>query len=264
MRDPLEGIAADGTIRTGASTDSIPHAFTPIIEAARSEFVRQHPDAELLLYGSVATGQAVPGSSDVDFIAVGVDDRDVAELAATLSAQFSGMCRGVEIASTSTSAHLGDDDEAYGNRVFLRHYCVPIVGPDLLRGTRRFAADAHAARGFNGDIGLSLERWRREQPGPKLARRIARKTLLALAGILSVRERIWTTDRGTAVDWYSGERPELAPSLTLLDMWSRDATSAQEFQVREVLADQGIVATIVADFERTIGLWGSAGDAGHG
>ncbi len=38
-----------------------------------------------------------------------------------------------------------EGDEAYGNRVFLRHYCLPLAGPDRLRGTAAFRADARAA-----------------------------------------------------------------------------------------------------------------------
>jgi hypothetical protein len=45
-----------------------------------------------------------------------------------------------------------ESDEAYGGRVFLRHYCVHLVGPDLHSALPDFTADVRAARGFNGDI----------------------------------------------------------------------------------------------------------------
>jgi hypothetical protein len=54
----------------------------------------------------------------------------------------------------------GDSDAAYGNRVFLRHYCVHLAGPDPAAALSAFPADARAARGFNGDLGWHRRRWR--------------------------------------------------------------------------------------------------------
>lgn len=97
---------------------------------------------------------------------------------------------------------VGESDEAYGNRVFLKHYCVRLAGPDIAAAWPACKADARAARGFNGDIARHAARWR-EATSNRSARRIARKTLLALAGLVSVQEGIWTTDRRTAAEHWA-------------------------------------------------------------
>jgi hypothetical protein len=94
----------------------------------------------------------------------------------------------------------GASDVTYGLRVFLRHYCVHLQGPDLSSHLPAFRADAHAARGFNGDIGQHARRWQAElragHDPQVIGRRLARKTLLAAAGLVSIHDVIWTTDRG--------------------------------------------------------------------
>jgi len=64
--------------------------------------------------------------------------------------------------------------------------------------------------------------------GP-LGVRVARKTLLAVAGLVSVHDRTWTTGRSRAVWRWS----ELDPAL----------------------ADDGIIVAIVERFDSLIGLW---------
>ena len=109
-------------------------------------------------------------------------------------------CRGVEIAAAAAVDLAGDTDAAYGSRVFLRHYCVHLAGPDPSAGLPAFPAGARAARGFNGDIGQHVRRWRQELESRAvvadlLGTRTARKTLLAAAGLVSVRDRTWTIPR---------------------------------------------------------------------
>ena len=143
-------------------------------------------------------------------------------------------------------------------RVFLRHYCVHLAGPDVGLDLPDFRADKAAARGFNGDIGLCADRWCKElvrTPYPVLlGRRVARKTLLAVAGLVSVHDAIWTTDR-VAAAWRWGElKPELAGSLRELVRWSGTLTTGPSPSEVDV-ALGGVVADVVDEFRRTMGLW---------
>jgi uncharacterized protein len=260
MRDPLEGVADDGSIRTGVARERVPASYEPVLTAA-SEALRSivdrgaaTPDAELLLYGSVATGQAVPGRSDVDLVMVGADAEAVRPVADELSDRFANLCRAVEIGTAGLADHERGGDEAYGWRVFLRHYCVAIAGPDRVRGTEDFPADARAARGFNGDIGRALDAWRRSGGATVSGRRVARKTLLAVAGIVSVVDRTWTTDRLTAATRWRVHRPELADRLDELVSWiDVDADAVPPADVERALSD--VVPTVVDDFRAAVGLW---------
>lgn len=176
-----------------------------------------------------------------------------------------GACRSVDLVVLQPEDLTGVGDEAYGNRVFLRHYCVHLAGADLVDTTAAFAADARAARGFNGDIALHADRWRSalasgaigEDPGPDISRDlgrvVARKSLLAVAGLVSIHDHTWTTDRIGAARRWSRIDPSLEDGLATLVGWLEGGVAPTHENVEDIL--DGPVAEIVATFERTIGLW---------
>jgi hypothetical protein len=253
MLDPLEGLNADGTIRTGASRDRVPSDFEPVIAAALHAFTAiADESAELHLYGSVATGTARRGRSDVDLLAIDAPEKWCRETERDLSARFAALCRGVAIGRGTAGDYLGDTDQEYGNRVFLRHYCLPLAGPDAVRSRSPFPGDARAARGFNGDIGIRLAVWR---AGTIAARPVARKTLFAAAGVVSVLDGTWTTDRGTAARRWGERRPHQADQMTKLLAWAEDHRTPSPAELRAALAPGGIAADVAAAFEATVGLW---------
>lgn len=256
--DPLEGVTPDGMITTGVRRNAISPQFLPVIEKAVEQVQALDGDHSLYVYGSVATGMARAGSSDVDLVSIGVEPLVAMRLGSELSAQFSLLCRGVEIGPAQLRDYEGRGDEVYGNRAFLRHYCVHLAGLDIACGWPDYPADKAAARGFNGDIGRCADRWRRELAGTPhpalLARRIARKTLLAVSGLVSIHGAIWTTDRVSAALRWGLVRPHLAGSLDQLINWGLGAsTSPSPSQVQAML--NGAVADVVEEFRTCIGLW---------
>ena len=261
MADPEEGVAADGTIRTGARRDRVPAVFEPVLADAIA--FADEPGASLYVYGSVATGTVRPASSDVDLLSIGLPEAAV--LGQRLSARYADRCRGVEVAAATAADFAGDTDAAYGFRVFLRHYCVHLAGPDPAAALPAFPADTRAARGFNGDLDWHLRRWRQGLESGTVAAdllgvRVARKTLLAVAGLVSVHDRTWTTDRARAVRRWSDLEPSLAAQLGRLHSWARAERHPGREEVGRALADAGIVPAIVEHFGRLIGLW--TGDRG--
>jgi hypothetical protein len=254
VRDPDEGVAADGTITTGASRARVPPPFEQVLNAAIAGAGR---DASVYVYGSVATGQARSPRSDVDLVAFGLEPATARTLSHDLSGQFSALCRGVEIAAGTPGGLAGESDEAYGNRIFLRHYCVHVAGRDYRRGLPRFPADARAARGFNGDIARHAALWRDalasgDEPR-QLGRRLARKTLLAVAGLVSVHDATWTTDRAHAAHRWGELKPDLAPALHALLAWSDGQDLPARPAVRHAL--DTTVPRITEAFAISIGLW---------
>jgi uncharacterized protein len=262
VADPGEGVAADGTIRTGAHRDRVPAAFEPVLADAVAFL--EDSQASLYVYGSVANGTVRLGSSDVDLLSIGLPDAAI--LGQRLSARYADRCRGVEVAAATASDFAGDTDAAYGNRVFLRHYCVHLAGPDPSAPLPAFPADARAARGFNGDLGQHLQQWRRELKSRAVAAdllgvRAARKTLLAVAGLVSVHDHTWTTDRSRAVRRWSELEPGAATELGQLHWWANGHRRPSREEVERALADDGIVSAIVTRFGTLIGLWADDPDA---
>lgn len=256
MADPDEGVAADGTIRTGARRDRVPAAFAPVLADAVA--LVDGSGASLYVYGSVATGTARPGSSDVDLLSIGLEDAVI--IGRRLSARYADRCRGVEVAAAMAADLAGDTDAAYGYRIFLRHYCVHLAGPDPSAALPAFPADARAARGFNGDLGQHLRQWRQELESGAAAAdlvgvRAARKTLLAVAGLVSVRDHTWTTNRARAVRRWSRLEPGLAAQLGQLHSWAERERRPSPEEVGRALTGDGIVCAIVERFDSLIGLW---------
>ena len=111
MRDPDEGLSASGMIVTGARRERVPTAFEPILEAA-GDRVRGRGSGSLYLYGSVATGAAQVGRSDVDLLTIDVARGDAETIALELSAAFTGVCRAVDVAVADSHDYVGASDEA--------------------------------------------------------------------------------------------------------------------------------------------------------
>ena len=256
MHDPLEGLTESGKIRTGVSRTRIPGRYTPLLDAAIKTIIEAVPEASIYLYGSVATGTAQVPDSDVDLLAVGVPAEAASSIADALSDEFADLCRGVEIGAAAAGDFAGTTDETHGNRVFLHHYCVLLAGAEVDRATLPFSGDHRAARGFNGDIGRHLESWRErvnELDAKILGRRAARKTLLAVAGLVSVHDSTWTTDRHRAAARWGELHPDLAGGLDELLDWSSQRTRPTDDRVTRHL--DTTIGQIVDQFIADIGLW---------
>lgn len=257
MRDPREGVSPNGTIVTGARRARVPSEFEPVLTAARELVRRRGAHGSLYLYGSVATGQARAPSSDVDLFTVDVAPDASSTIGQILSRRFSGLCRAVDMGSARTSDYLGDTDAAYGNRVFLRHYCVHLSGPPHHEPPHDYPADARAARGFNGDIAIQAERWRLALDAgddhADLARRVARKSLLAVAGLVSIHDGTWTTDRASSASRWAEIEPDLGRDLGDLVSWMDGQVTPTRAELAGILG--GVIGELVSTFESRIGLW---------
>lgn len=258
MRDPLEGLTATGLIHTGASRERIPDRYVDLLDVAVARIRVDAPNASVYLYGSVATGTARAPQSDIDLLTVGLLNDRAASIGRALSTDFSALCRSVEIAAAMEEDFQRDDDEAYGGRVFLHHYCVRLAGPEIDRATSPFPGDQRAARGFNGDIALHLVRWRQgladtDTDAEHLGRVVARKTLLAVGSLASVHDAVWTTDRSEAVQRWSQVHPDLADGLEELLAWSSQRSNATLVRLAHHLTTT--IERVADQFAADVGLW---------
>jgi uncharacterized protein len=256
MRDPLEGLTADGLIRTGVARDRVPSWIEPTLAVSVKRLLSQSPSASVYVYGSAATGAARRSTSDLDLLAIVIGADDMREVARAVSVHAADVCRSVEIAVASRSSLDGDGDEPYGLRVFLHHYCVLVAGPDVRRASSGFPGDRRAARGFNGDIARHHAHWRDvagDAHPAELGRRVSRKTLLAVAGLVSLRDATWTTDRETAAHRWAEVHPELSDGLAELLDWSSGRTLAERHALARHL--DSTIDQIVVQFTDEIGLW---------
>ena len=103
MRDPHEGVAASGMIVTGADRSRVPSRCEGLLEEAVARFKEHDESVDVYVYGSVATGTAVVGVSDVDLLTVGACPAAADEIARTMSQRYMADCRGVEGPDTRTA-----------------------------------------------------------------------------------------------------------------------------------------------------------------
>ena len=257
MRDPREGVSPSGAIVTGARRDRVPSDFEPVLIAASDLIAAREARASVYLYGSVATGQARVPSSDVDLLTIDLDPGIATAVGHELTDRFGAVCRAVEIGAARASDYLGDTDAVYGNRVFLRHYCVHVSGPSRHDSLPDFPADVRAARGFNGDIAVHAERWRialdEVSDHASLASRIARKSLLAVAGLVSVHDNTWTTDRTSSACRWAEIEPDLGRDLETLVTWIDGDVAPARHEVSRILT--GFADELVRSYSSIIGLW---------
>ena len=110
---------------------------------------------------------------------------------------------GVEVAAATAEDLAGDTDAAYGCRVFLRHCCFHLPGPDpsaalpaFLRTPTLLAVSTATSASISGDGGRAGVRDGGRGPA---GCPVARKALLAVAGLVSVHDDTRTTGRSRAV-----------------------------------------------------------------
>jgi uncharacterized protein len=76
-----------------------------------------------------------------------------------------------------------------------------------------------------------------------------------VAGLVSVHDHTWTTDRSRAVRRWSELEPDLAAQLGRLHSWANRERLPSREEVERVLADDGIIPAIVERFGSLVGLW---------
>jgi hypothetical protein len=227
----------------GVAADLLPREFGPRLHGG-------------YLYGSIARGNAVPGRSDADLIALlwepatAEDRRRARRVEAALEERFPVLA----------SAGVGLSDlrevrsERYGAQVFLRELSVCVCGEDLRPLLPRTRPSAAVAAAFHRDTPEILARARRElatSTDPEVLRhacRIAsRRMVQAAFAVVMARDGVWATvleDQAAVVGaaeprWReaarqaaeqgrrrAGEPEVVAELLETLGRWAEDALAA--------------------------------------
>lgn len=146
MREPIEGLSEFGRIRTGVDITNVAADFRPVYQAVAAVVRMYAPTASVYAYGSVVTGQARVGVSDVDLLTIGLPAGDARVIETELSTRFANVCRSVEIVAAQSGDFVGESDESYG------------------KCPRQWSAPA--ARSHPGQRSTTLDRSRRhDEPG---------------------------------------------------------------------------------------------------
>jgi uncharacterized protein len=202
------------------------------------------------LYGSIARGNAVPGRSDVDLIAVllaAPDDEDrrrADRVERALVERFPVLfSAGVGLTHLQ---ELRSPAQRYSGQVFLRELAVCICGEDLRPSLPRTRPSAAVAAGFHADTHAAFARARETlgtSTDPEVIRRVCRmasKRMVQVAfAVVMAREGVWATvleEQATAVG-------------AAYPQWAEAARRAAE-QGRRPVADADVVRELLDSFGR--------------
>ncbi|MFF4347501.1 nucleotidyltransferase domain-containing protein [Streptomyces sp. NPDC001530] len=160
------GLDPQGYIEREGSLGRIPHAFRPVVAAARDRVLDVFGArlTSAYLYGSIPRGTARVGRSDLDLLLAlreeptEADRADARALEEALDKEFAQI-DGVGTLLLSRARVLSDL-ETYDLGWFVACLCTPLLGEDLAEYLPRYRPDSLLARETNGELALLLPRWR--------------------------------------------------------------------------------------------------------
>jgi uncharacterized protein len=204
------------------------------------------------LYGSVVRGNAVPGRSDLDLLAVLRAPPEAADRLAAGRVERGLVARFPVLATAGVA--LTDLDEVhaarqrYGLQVFLRDLAVCVCGEDLRPGLPRTRPSAAVAAAFHEDTPQVLARARQAlstSDDPEELRRAGRvatrRMVQAGFAVVMARDGVWATvleEQAAAVG-------------AAFPRWAAAAALAAE-QGRRPVADPEVVAGLLETFGRWV------------
>ncbi|NYF81358.1 nucleotidyltransferase domain-containing protein [Granulicella arctica] len=259
-----DGLDAEGYIEICCAVEKISPVYRPVLDDSiallTSTFeARLHG---IYLYGSVATGHARLGKSDIDLLVIfsnPISDPDQAKIkhvAKNLSASYQSCVREIGIGAAPLQEALSKESLP-GLGCFIKHLCVCVAGEDIRPLLPKFRPSIEVARGFNGDYAIDTQATLNElgetnQPAIAQAvmRRICRKTVRTGFSLVMPRLGRWTTELETSFEYFCRYYPEKRTSMTLILDWiQRPPEDKTEF-LRTVTP---LAEWLTTEFDRVIG-----------
>lgn len=196
--------------------------FVPVVEAARARIAETFGGARLhsaYIYGSIPRGTAVPGVCDLDLLlALRAEPTEADRAAAqTVEAELDGSFDQIDgvgvllVAAETVTSELERNDLGF----FLACLCTPLLGEDLAARLPHYRPTPLLARETNGDLHLSLPRWRRraaetttDAERRNLSRGAARRIVRSGFTLVMPRWGGWTSDLAESAEVFAGYYPD--------------------------------------------------------
>jgi len=220
------GLDEDGYIRIDGSLSKITARFRALVETVQCAIVASFEAQvhSLYVYGSVASGQAKPITSDLDILIVFNGDpslqvrRTLTQLEGKLSQDFRADVREVGLEATSI-AEVFEGDNPVGWGCFIKHLCVCLAGDDLGERFPKFKPTKAVAYGLNGDVQEEIERAKRvlqdssARDTDRTIRTISRKMVRTAFCLTMEEANCWTGNLDECASIFSEYYPEWAAQI---------------------------------------------------
>ncbi|MEU1269966.1 nucleotidyltransferase domain-containing protein [Streptomyces sp. NPDC005799] len=233
-----KGLDPQGYIEREGSLGRVPHAFRPVVAAARDRLLdlfgaRLH---SAYLYGSLPRGTARVGRSDLDLLVAlreeptDADHDAVRALGEALDKEFP------QIDGVGTllygRARLLSAAETYDLGWFVACMCTPLLGEDLAEYLPRYRPDSRLARETNGDLAELLPRWRRriadaddtDAARRPLVRFMSRHLVRTGFTLVMPRWGGWTSELAEMAEAFAAYHPERAEQMRAAALLGHEPT----------------------------------------
>jgi hypothetical protein len=224
---PLRGLDSQGYVAREGSLARVPHAFRPVVAAARDRI----PDVfggrlhSAYLYGSIPRGTARVGRSDLDLLVVLREEPTDADRAdgRALDEALDKELPQIDGGGTLLVSHacVLSELERHDLGWFVACLCTPLLGEDLAEYLPRYRPDSLLARETNGDLALVLPRWRdrissaddSEEARRPLVRFMSRHLVRTAFTLVMPRWNGWTSDLHEMAEAFGAYYPARAEQV---------------------------------------------------
>ena len=248
----MDRLDPEGYIRPEADLANVQPEYQGVPDAAAALLAEEFGPRlhSAYLYGSVVRGNAVPGRSDVDLIAVLLaaptdEDRVRADRVERALVQRFPVLFSAGVGLTHLQ-EIRSPAQRYSGQVFLRELAVCICGEDLRPSLPRTKPSAAVAAGFHADTHAVFARAREilaTSTDPEAIRRVCR---MAVKKMVQVAFAVVMARQGA---WATHQEEQAAAVGTAFPQWAEAARRAAE-QGRRPVADAAVVRELLDTFGR--------------
>ncbi|KAB1140001.1 nucleotidyltransferase domain-containing protein [Streptomyces luteolifulvus] len=241
---------SDGYLINLADAEKVGPQWHPLIESLVDECRSRYQDlASVYIRGSVATGTAVWGRSDLDLIAVTYQehafDRVWIQEAADRTLSRHSTVVDIDLAITSATTILTDRKSGF----FIKTQSALVYGEDFAPRIAPYRIDADAfSHLFNLELDLKTVRCAVDGTSETFARtlilRLVKRVLRAALELVAERQQAYTRDPGMCCDLFGKFYPEkVAAMRSILDLMSEltdpdDALESIESLIRWIATER--------------------------
>lgn len=216
----------------------------------------------MYVYGSVARGDAVAATSDLDLLVI-LKDVLRPEAKAALKTVAQELSRKYHLLVREVGIAVGDygyvmDPEKYYEQAFLSELCVCVHGEDLRGQFGPYKLTSDIATSFNGDIRQVLDRTVKrlevasEEEAKSLTQNFARKLIRTCYSMVMERSQIWTTRLHEQAGVFLCYFPDKELTMRTLQKWIENPPTNREI-VLKLFKNEGawVAQNFVREARRT-------------
>jgi len=234
------GLDRDAYIVSDVGVNKIDNVYLPCIRESVERLIRffLRQLHSVYVYGSVARGEAVVATSDLDLLLMingTLSTEQSMKLKTITQAMSQKYCSLVRDVGAAVAQYDDSVDPAnYYEQAFLKELCVCVHGEDLRERFGPYKLTPEIAISFNGDIHEVLSRkisrlqTASNEEFKTISQGFARKLIRTYYSMVMVRAQIWTTRLPEQAEVFIHYFPKKEPIVRTLQTWIKEPPTNRE------------------------------------